>query len=59
MNNLQNERRIYDLIVYTKQIADRENLKLRYDERASIMRKVHHVKTAVFGGTMRKMGKNV
>lgn len=59
MNNLQNERRIYDLIVYTKQIADRENLKLRYYERASIMRKVHHVKTAVFGGTMRKMGKNV
>ena len=59
MNNLQKERRIYDLIVFASHIADRENLKLRYDERASIMRKVHYVKTAVFGGTMRKLRKNV
>ncbi len=54
-NNLQNERRIYELIVFSKQIADEENLILRYDERASIMRKIHHVKTAVFGGTIRKI----
>lgn len=54
-DRLKKERRIYDLIVFTKKIADRENLVLRYDERASIMRKVHRVKTAVFGGTMQKI----
>lgn len=54
-DRLQQERRIYELIVFAKQVADRENLKLRYDERASIMRRIHHVKTAVFGGTIRKI----
>ena len=54
-DNLKNERRIYDLIVFTKKIAERESLCLRYDERASIMRRIHRVPTAVFGGTMKKI----
>ena len=54
-DNLKKKYRIYELIVFTKKIADRENLILRYDERASIMRKIHKVKTAVFGGTMQKI----
>lgn len=54
-DKLKQERRIYDLILYTQHIAERENLVLRFDERASIMRKIHRVPTAVFGGTMKKI----
>lgn len=54
-DNLKHERRIYDLILFTQKIAERENLYLRYDERASIMRRIHKTKTAVFGGTMQKI----
>jgi wyosine [tRNA(Phe)-imidazoG37] synthetase (radical SAM superfamily) len=55
LDRLKQERRIYELIVFTKKIADREDLFLRYDERASIMRRIHKESTAVFGGTMKKM----
>ena len=55
LNNLKNDRRLYELILFAKHIADREDLRLRYDERASIIRKIHHVPTAVFGGTIRKI----
>ncbi|MCR5261123.1 MAG: radical SAM protein [Candidatus Gastranaerophilales bacterium] len=54
-DNLKNERRIYDLIVFTQKAAERENLILRYDERASIMRKIHKIDTAIFGGTMQRI----
>lgn len=55
INRLEQEKRIYDLIVFTKNVADRENLILRYDERASIMRRIHKVDKAVFGGTIQKI----
>lgn len=45
-DKLKQYKRIYDLIVYTANIAERENLCLRYDERASIMRKIHKTQTA-------------
>jgi len=62
MNKLKAEKRIYNLIVFAKKIADRENLLLRYDERASIMRKTHYKKTTIFKGILSKLfkwGKNV
>ena len=52
MRHLKKARRLYDLVVYTKNISDKEDLCLRYDERASIIRKIHKTKTAVFGGTL-------
>lgn len=55
MNRLEQERRIYDLITFVKSIADKEDLYLRYDERASIMRKIHKIDKAVFGGTIQKI----
>ncbi len=55
INNFKDTRKIYELILYAKHIADIENLQLRYDERAAIMRKMHHVSSAVFGGTIKKM----
>ena len=54
LDNLGKANRLYDLINFTKKIADRENLSLIYDERASIIRKVHKVPTAIFGGTLCK-----
>ena len=52
MKLLKRERRLYDLIAFTKNISEQENLCLRYDERASIIRKNHNTQTAIFGGTL-------
>ncbi|MBQ2644496.1 radical SAM protein [bacterium] len=55
LNSLKDHRRLYELILFTQKTADRESLYLRYDERASIMRKIYNVNTAVFGGTIQKI----
>lgn len=54
-NQLYKERRIYELLVFASNIANWENLSLKYYERASIMRKIHKKSTALFGGTMQKI----
>lgn len=54
-NQLDKERRIYELIVFARNVANWENLSLRYYERASIIRKIHKKSTALFGGTMQKI----
>lgn len=39
LKHLQKEKNLYNLIAYATEIAESENLKIRYDERACIMRK--------------------
>jgi len=47
LKRLKKEKKIYDLIVYTSEIAEKEDLIIRYDERASIMRREYKSKPKI------------
>lgn len=47
--------KIYDLILFAQKIAEQENLHIRFDERAAIIRKMFRNNKPIFGGIIRKL----
>lgn len=52
---LRNKRKIYELLLFAKKLAEKEGLILDYYEGASILRNIHKVPTAIFGGTLKRI----